>query len=135
MMPALVEGPRAIYTRSTIHHFRIDMKKFLVLYRMDMAEIKKYMETVSKEEQQKSMAEWAAWLQTHAAEFADQGAPVGKNKQVTLMGVADMSNDIAGYSIVLAESHDAATALLADSPHLKMPGATADVMGLVEMPQ
>ena len=34
------------------------MKKFLVLYRMDMAAMRKMMGTTSKEEQQKGMAEW-----------------------------------------------------------------------------
>jgi hypothetical protein len=41
---------------------------------------------------------------------------------------------IGGYSIVQAESHEAAAALFANSPHLTMPGATVEVMEIMPMP-
>src|SRR3954453_15892648 len=66
--------------------------------------------------------------------FLDSGAPVGKTKQTTKGGVADIKNDIGGYSIVQAESHDAAATLFANSPHLTMPGATVEVMEIMPMP-
>jgi len=110
------------------------MKKFLVLYRMDMGEMKKAMASMNPEDQKKNMAEWGAWMQKHIASFADAGAPAGKNTQVSASGAEQKSNDIGGYSIVQAESQETAVAMLSDSPHLKMPGATADVMELMPMP-
>jgi hypothetical protein len=109
------------------------MKKFLVLYRMDMAEMRKMMETTSQEDRERSMAEWRAWMEAHSGSFADAGAPLGKTKHATATGVVDTRNDIGGYSIVEAENHEAAAALLTDSPHLKMPGAIAEVMEILPM--
>jgi hypothetical protein len=109
------------------------MKKFLALYRMDMEAMKKFMTESSEEDRKKGMMEWATWMKAHAADFSDPGAPTGKNTQVTASGAKEMSNDVAGYSIIQAESKEAAVALLADSPHMKMPGATMDVMEVVNM--
>jgi hypothetical protein len=53
---------------------------------------------------------------------------------VAASGITDVNNDIGGYSIVQAESHEAAAALFADSPHLTMPGATAEVMEIMPIP-
>ena len=57
------------------------MKKFLVLYRMDMAEMQKMMASTSAEERKKSMGEWEVWMKKNMASFADHGGPVGKTKQ------------------------------------------------------
>ena len=78
------------------------MKKFLVLYRMDMAEMRKMMASTSAEDRKKSMGEWEVWMKKKMASFVDSGAPVGKTKQTTKGGVADIKNDIGGYSIVQA---------------------------------
>jgi hypothetical protein len=104
------------------------MKKFLVLYRMDMAEMQKMMASTSAEERKKSMEEWQVWMKRNMTSFADHGGPVGKTKQVAASGATDTKNDVGGYSIVQAESHEAAAALFADNPHITMPRATAEVM-------
>ena len=100
---------------------------------MDMAAMTKMMETTSKEEREKGMAEWGKWMKKNMAMFADMGGPTGKNMQVTAGGVTQVSNDIGGYSIVQAESQGAAAKLLADNPHFQMPGAVIDMMEVVEM--
>jgi hypothetical protein len=110
------------------------MKKFLVLYRMDMAEMQKLMANTSEEERKKSMGKWEAWMKKNMASMADHGGPVGKTKRVAASGISDSRNDIGGYSIVQAESHEAAAAIFADSPHLTMPSATAEVMEIMPMP-
>jgi hypothetical protein len=114
------------------------MKKFLVLYRMDMAEMQKMMASTSEEDRKKSMAKWESWMKKNMkknmASMADQGGPVGKTKRVASSGISDSRNDIGGYSIVQADSQEAAARLFADSPHLTMPGATAEVMEIMPMP-
>jgi hypothetical protein len=110
------------------------MKKFLVIYRMDMEEIRKWMQTLTKEQQAKDMAEWGTWMQANMSHFADAGGPVGKNLQVSASGSQLMSNDVAGYSIVQAENAEDVAKLIATGPHLKMPGATCDVMEILQMP-
>jgi YCII-related domain-containing protein len=111
------------------------MKKFLVLYRMDMAEMQKMMANSNDEERKKGMAKWEAWMKRHMTSMADRGGPVGKTKRVATSGITDTRNDVGGYSIVQAESQEAAAALFADSPHLTMPGAIAEVMEIMSMPR
>jgi hypothetical protein len=58
------------------------------------------------------------------ASLADRGAPVGKNKPIDTNGIKDGENDVCGYSIVEAESADAAAKIFGkDRPFLQMPGA------------
>ena len=47
------------------------MKKFLVLYRMDMAEIQKMLASTSAEERKKSMGEWEVLMKKNMASFAE----------------------------------------------------------------
>lgn len=109
------------------------MKKFLALYRMDMAEMQKMMASTSAEDRKKGMGEWQAWMKKHGSSFADHGGPAGKTKRVAQGGVTDTKNDIGGYSIVQAESYEAAAALFRDNPHLSMPGATVEIMEILPM--
>ncbi len=100
---------------------------------MDMEAMKKMMETTSKEEREKGMAEWGVWMKEHAADFADMGGPVGKNTIVTTTDATEMSNDLGGYSVVNAESKEAVAKMMADNPHFHIPGSTIDVMEVVSM--
>lgn len=110
------------------------MKKFIALYMVPIAELDHMMKNESPEEMKTWMAEWTTWMKTHEQSFVDPGTPLGKNKRVTKDGVADVRNDLTGYAILQAESHEAAADLLKDNPHLQMPGAYIEVLGLVDMP-
>ena len=109
------------------------MKKFLALYRMDMEAMKKMMSETTPEEQQKGMDEWKTWMEAHKSDMADMGGGLGKNLQVTKDGSSEVSNDVGGYSVISAESKEAAAAILAGGPHFSMPGATVDVMEVMSM--
>ena len=110
------------------------MKKFVAFYMMPIASIDEMMKNNTPEQQKAGMDNWMAWMKSHEASFVDRGAPLGKNKRVTKDGASDVRNEITGYSVVQAESHDEAVALFADSPHLQMPGAYVDVLELMQMP-
>jgi hypothetical protein len=109
------------------------MKKYFVLYKAPTEEFQKLTSSMTPEQQKKGMEEWGKWMGAHKKDLADQGAPVGKTKRVTSDAVNDVKNDIGGYSIVQAESHDAAAKLLQDNPHFQIPGATIEVMEIMEM--
>lgn len=111
------------------------MNKYFVLYLAPAATIEKMMANMTPEEREAGMDEWAQWMKKHREVLADMGAPLGKTKRVTSQGVADAKNEAVGYSIVLAESHEAAAQLFADSPHLQMQGATIDVMAIGSAPE
>jgi hypothetical protein len=91
------------------------------------------METSSPEEKKKEMDEWNEWMKANASIFADMGGPTGKNMQVSPAGMTQVSNDIGGYSIVQAESAEAAAKLLATNPHFQMPGSVIDLAEIVSM--
>ena len=109
------------------------MKKFFVLYKAPVEEFQKAITQWTGEEREASMKEWKDWMMKHKAELVDGGAPVGKTKQVTRTGTTDIKNDIGGYSIVQAESHDAATKIFTDSPHLMRMNGSIEVMEIMEM--
>ena len=100
---------------------------------MDVDEMKKMMSASSADDRKKGMEAWATWMKNHTVDFADMGGQVGKNTQVSKSGSAEKSNDLGGYSVLLADSKEAAAALLADSPHFAMPGATVDLMEITSM--
>ena len=100
---------------------------------MDMDAMKKMMAESSEADRKKGMEEWGTWMKENAAGFADIGGPIGKNSEVSAGGAVEKSNDVAGYSVVGAESKEAAIAFIQGSPHFKMPGATADHAEVVNM--
>ncbi|MFZ2555637.1 MAG: hypothetical protein WAX57_02255 [Minisyncoccia bacterium] len=54
--------------------------------------------------------------------------------KVTPSSVEPMRNEIGGYSIIEAESHDEAAKKMQDSPHFKMmPGGWIEVMEIMPM--
>ena len=110
------------------------MKKFMVLYMAPAAEFGKLMANANPEDMKKSMSDWRAWMEKHKESFIDGGAPLGKTKRVTAEGVTDVKNDIGGYSIIQAESHEAATKLFQGQPHFSIPGSWIEVMEIREMP-
>lgn len=72
-----------------------------------------------KEDMQKSMADYKAWMDAHKDIFVDAGGPLSKVKKVTKGKVEDIHNNIGAYSIVQAESIDAAAQMFIDSPHFE----------------
>ena len=111
------------------------MKKFLVLYMAPAANFEKMMRDFTPEQQQKGMQAWMAWMNANKSSLVDGGAPVGKTKRVDANGASDTRNEIGGYSIVQAESHDAATKIFGkDQPHLQMPGAWIEIVEIMQLP-
>lgn len=106
------------------------MKHFTVLYAMPVAGLDAWMQKPESERagtEAELKGEWDAWLKAHADSVLNT-IGLGKTKQVTAAGVADTRNGLMLSSYVQAESADAAAALFADHPHLKIPGATIEIM-------
>lgn len=82
-----------------------------------------------KADETKMMEEWNAWMAEHGNAVLET-AGAGKTKRVTASGVEDARNDIMLYSIVEAESHDAAAALFAGHTHFQIPEASIEIMNI-----
>jgi hypothetical protein len=110
------------------------MSKFFVLYLAPVASIEQLMANSTPEQMKAGMDAWMTWMKSNERALADMGAPLGKTKRVTASGVSSVKNEVTGYTIVEAESHDAAVKLLEGHPHLQVPGAYIDVLAVMPIP-
>jgi hypothetical protein len=92
------------------------MKKFLVTYHDAGAPV-----NPDPEMMQKVKAAFGAWLAEAGSAVVDPGAPVRTVAQVA-KGTPATATEIGGFSIVQAESVDAAKALLAKHPFVARGG-------------
>ena len=60
---------------------------------------------------QEGIAAWKAWVEKHHAAIIGMGGPLGKTKKVSEHGIEDISNLMSGYTVVRADSHEAAAKL------------------------
>lgn len=93
------------------------MAKFVYLYTGgQMAE--------TPEAQEQAMQEWGAWFATLGEAVSDIGHPFGTSATVDSGGVAAHgTSKMGGYSVITADSIDAATAQVTGCPVLKSGGA------------
>ena len=85
------------------------------------------------EAQQASMAAWATWFEQLGDAVTDWGAPFGPSTTVSFNGAApDGAAELTGYSIVTADSLEAAAGLAASCP-IVGDGGTVDVYEAIEM--
>jgi hypothetical protein len=107
------------------------MGKFLVTYLAPASVIEEWKKTEPekrKTAEEKMQGDWRKWMTDHAKALADKGAGVGKTKRVTSQGSSDAKNDIMLYSIVQAESHEAAAKMFEGHPHLGIPKSSIEIM-------
>src|SRR3989344_1996092 len=107
------------------------MAKYIVLYMVPVGAMDEMMKNATQEQKAASMAAGMKWGEAHKGEITDMGMPLGKNQRATTAGGEDVRNELGGYSFVEADSHEAAAAVFADSPHLQMPGAYIEVVECV----
>ncbi len=85
--------------------------------------------------QQQGMAAWGAWMQKNQAATTTVGGPLGKTKKVSSSGIEDTSNHLAAFTIVKAESHEAAAKLFENHPHFAIfPGDAIEIMPVKAIP-
>ena len=85
--------------------------------------------------QQEGLAAWKAWLDKHQAAIISIGGPLGRTKRVSRNGVADTANEIGGYTLVRAGSHEEAARLFENHPHFaNFPGEAVEVMPVLPIP-
>ncbi len=80
------------------------------------------------------MAKWKAWVGGLGDAVVNPGTPLGKPKIVSSSGVSDDggSNPLTGFSIVKADSMDAALEMAKECPFLEV-GGTIEVAEVMEM--
>lgn len=114
------------------------MKKFLAVFIGNEASAKKWdaLDEKTRAEREKAgVAAWHAWVEKNKKSIIEGGAPLGTTKKVSPAGVADTSNELCAFTMVQAESHDAAAQLFVNHPHFSIfPGAAVEIMELLPVP-
>jgi hypothetical protein len=105
------------------------MAKYMLLYTggMGMA--------ADPEEQEKIMGEWGAWYQEMGESIVDGGTPFGASKNLTDNGVGDGplgDTPATGYTVIEADSLDAAVDASRNHPHLSHQGQV-QVFEMIDM--
>ena len=95
----------------------------MVLYRSNHS-VMEQMANSTPEQTKAIMDQWMTWSQRAGGAVVDMGAPLGDPKALG-QGMPAMAGYVGGYSIVEAESSDAAAKLFGDHPHLQAPGGSS----------
>ena len=92
-------------------------------------------EAERRAKEREGMAAWKAWTEKHHAAIAGMGGPLGKTKKVTQRGIEDTSNHMAAFTVVRADSHEAAARLFENHPHFAIfPGDAIEIMPVLPIP-
>ncbi len=114
------------------------MKKFLAIFlgtASGMERWKALDEAKRKEAEKTGIEAWSRWATDNAKSIVDNGSPLGKTKRISAKGVADTRNEMAVYTVVEAESHEAAARMFENHPHFTIfPGEAIEVMECLPMP-
>lgn len=106
----------------------------MAVYTAPRAEIDRFMqqEPGSRQEEMRSENEkWERWAKQHRPNIVDRGTMFGANRHVTPQGAEDRRNELIGYSIVRADSYDAATKVFEGHPVFEVQGGSVELMRLL----
>lgn len=88
-----------------------------------------------KSRQAEGVQAWDAWVEKHRQVITDSGSPLGKTKRTDAAGVTDGTNAITAYTIVRAETHEAAARLFENHPHFTVfQGEAVEIMPCLPIP-
>ena len=92
-------------------------------------------ETDRRVKEREGIAAWKAWVERHENAIVAMGGPLGKTKKVTDRGIDDTSNALGAFTVVRAESHEAAAKLFEGHPHFTIfPGDCIEIMPVLPIP-
>jgi hypothetical protein len=118
----------------------MQMKKFLAVYTGSISARErsgwdKLSDADRKTREKDGIAAWMAWGERNKASIVENGGPLGKTKRTGPNGVTDIKNNLAGFVVVQAESHEAAAKLFEGHPHFSIfPGDSVEIMELLPVP-
>ncbi len=117
------------------------MKRFMAVYigtpeSLERSGWNQLDEATRQQRQKAGIQAWHNWVTTHQAAIVETGGPLGKTKRASARGIEDTRNSLTGYTIVQAESHEAAAKLFLNHPHFSVfPGDSVEIMEVLPIPQ
>ena len=92
-------------------------------------------EAERKAKEKEGIAAWKAWVGKHHGALVEMGGPLGRTKRVGPGGIADVSNELGAFTVVRAESHEAAARMFENHPHFAIfPGEAVEIMPVLPIP-
>jgi hypothetical protein len=92
-------------------------------------------ETERKAKEKAGIAAWKAWVEKHHSSLVEMGGPLGKTKRVGPGGIADVTNELTAFTVVRADSHEAAARMFENHPHFAIfPGEAVEIMPVLPIP-
>ena len=115
------------------------MKNYLAIYtgsESSMSEWKSMDAGQRAAKEEAGMEAWKTWVTTNASSIVDQGAPLGQTKRISPAGISDIRNNMTAYTVVRAESHEAAARMFEHHPHFAIfPGEAVEIMPVLPIPR
>lgn len=85
--------------------------------------------------QQQGAAAWHDWVARNDASIVVMGGPLGSTLRVSTEGAGAVRNALSAFTVVQAESVEAAAALFENHPHFAIfPGEAVEVMPIRPVP-
>ena|ERR1700756_2153063 len=116
------------------------MKRFLAVYigteaSMNESGWNALSETERQERGRMGIAAWKKWVEANEGSLVEVGAPLGKTLHVSKRGIEKTKNELTGFTVVQAESHEDAAKLFEHHPHFTLfPGDSIEIMECLPMP-
>jgi hypothetical protein len=114
------------------------MKRFLAVFigtEASSAKWEKLDEKTRDEREEAGKKAWYAWVEKNKKSIVEGGSPLGATKKIGPQGISNFSNELCAYTVVQAESHEAAAKLFIDHPHFTIfPGDSVEVMECLPIP-
>ena len=114
------------------------MKNFLAIFTGNAAAMDAFRKLPPAEmarKQEEGVKSWHAWVEKNKASIVGMGGPLGKTKRISKAGIEDVRNNMGAYTVVQAESQEAAAKLFVGHPHFTIfPGDGVEVMEVLPIP-
>jgi len=114
------------------------MKRYLVVFTGSpeaMATWDKLSESERQQRQSAGITAWKKWAADNSPSILEMGGPLSRTKLVSKAGISDIRNNLAAFTVVQAESQDAAAKLFLNHPHFTIfPGEGVEVMEVLPIP-
>ncbi len=84
---------------------------------------------------QQGLAAWHGWVDKHKSAIVEMGGPLGKTLKVDAKGIHEVTNLLSGFTVIRAESHEAAAKLFEKHAHFTIfPGESVEIMPVLPIP-
>src|SRR4051812_33450833 len=117
------------------------MKKFLAVYigtpeNLERSGWNAMDEATRNQRMGAGIKAWGDWMTAHKSDIVEAGGPLGKTKRTSAQGVSDIRNNMSGFVVIQAASHEAAAKMFENHPHFSIfPGDSVEIMECLPIPE